>query len=504
VSGEGGVARYAVLRPALLLTCGRLLAFGASFFIPVVLARVFTVPEFGTYKQVFLLFATLYYGPPLALATSLYYFVPRAPENAGRYVANALLALGVTGGLVAVAVASAPGFLTWVFSNPALAPCLPALGLYLLLMMLSAPLEIVLICRKRIAGASWAYALTDLVRAACLILPAVLTRDLVWVTWGAALAALLRAVALAAYLRRETFGRLALDRALLGEQLRYTLPFGFAVILGTAQMYLHQYVVAHTFDAATFAVYSVGCLQIPLIDFVATPTCDVMMVQMAEALRAGRAAEVLASWRDAVEGLALLFFPMVGALVLVAHDLIVLLYTERYVASVPIFMLWCSVIVLLPSPAESVLRVYARTRLIVLVNAVQLATIALLIVPCLRLLGLPGAVLVTLLGLAVARVFALVRIRGLMGATWRDVLPWRALGLLAVAALGAFVAGAAVRRVAPAGLLGMAVDGGAYALAYWALAHGLGVAPDVAGWVRRRWGRSARRRISASTAEAEA
>ena len=41
--------RYDVLRPALMMTSGRLLAFAAAFFIPVVLARVFTVAEFGTY-----------------------------------------------------------------------------------------------------------------------------------------------------------------------------------------------------------------------------------------------------------------------------------------------------------------------------------------------------------------------------------------------------------------------------------------------------------------------
>ncbi len=488
----GTAVRYSVLKPALLLTSGRMLAFGAAFFIPVVLARVFTVPEFGTYKQVFLLFATLYYGPPLALATSLYYFVPRSPEKAGRYVANAVLALLATGLLAVAVVGSQPRLVAWVFSNPSLTPYLLPTGLYLLLMMVSAPLETVMICRQRIRGASWTYALSDLVRAAFLVVPAVVTRDLRWVVWGAVFSALLRSVALIVYLRRELPGQLVPDRALFGEQLRYTLPFGFAVILGTAQMYFHQYVVAHFFDAATFAIYSVGCLQIPLIDFVATPTSDVMMVKMAEALRERRLSDVLASWRDAVGGLALLFFPMVGMFVLVARELIVLLYTKAYLASVPIFMLWCSIILLLPSPAESVLRVYARTKFIVLVNAVQLLVIAVFIWPCLRLLGLPGAVLVTLVGLAVARVLALWKIKGLMEATWRELLPWRQIAFLGLSALVAFGVGVLVRRVAPPGLLGMMVEGAAYTLAYWGLAHAWGVAPDLLGMVRRRLPRRGR------------
>src|SRR5262249_7529574 len=134
VSSPGG----SILKPALILTSGRFLAFGASFFIPVVLARAFTPAEFGTYKQLFVLFSAVYYGPPLALATSLYYFVPRWPENAGRYVTNATAALVLSGVLCALLMVSQSGRLTWLFSNPALRPHLPALAVYLFAMMVAA------------------------------------------------------------------------------------------------------------------------------------------------------------------------------------------------------------------------------------------------------------------------------------------------------------------------------------------------------------------------------
>jgi len=47
-----------VFRPALLLMSGRTLAFVATFFIPVVLTRIFDPAQFGTYKQLFLVFST--------------------------------------------------------------------------------------------------------------------------------------------------------------------------------------------------------------------------------------------------------------------------------------------------------------------------------------------------------------------------------------------------------------------------------------------------------------
>jgi O-antigen/teichoic acid export membrane protein len=90
--------RRSVSGPAFVLTAGRILAFGASFFIPVVLARHFSTEEFGTYKQVFILYDTLFYIAQAGLATSLFYFLPRAPSHAPRYVANSALAVGPAGG----------------------------------------------------------------------------------------------------------------------------------------------------------------------------------------------------------------------------------------------------------------------------------------------------------------------------------------------------------------------------------------------------------------------
>jgi O-antigen/teichoic acid export membrane protein len=60
-----------VFKPALLLMSGRTLAFAATFFIPVVLARIFDPAEFGTYKQLFLIHSTIFYIAQLGMAASL-------------------------------------------------------------------------------------------------------------------------------------------------------------------------------------------------------------------------------------------------------------------------------------------------------------------------------------------------------------------------------------------------------------------------------------------------
>ena len=84
-------------RPALLLVVGRSIGLAASFAIGIVLARLFEPAVFGTYKQFFLVYATLYGVLQLGMAESLYYFVPRQSEHTGRYVANAMAMLAAAG-----------------------------------------------------------------------------------------------------------------------------------------------------------------------------------------------------------------------------------------------------------------------------------------------------------------------------------------------------------------------------------------------------------------------
>ena len=61
------------------------------------LVRTFNQAEFGTYKQLFLIYGTLYGLAQFGMAESLYYFVPRKPHEAGPYIANALITLALAG-----------------------------------------------------------------------------------------------------------------------------------------------------------------------------------------------------------------------------------------------------------------------------------------------------------------------------------------------------------------------------------------------------------------------
>jgi len=415
-------------KPALMLMCGRAVAFAVTFFVPAVLARQFSQTEFGTYKQFVLITGTLYGIGQFGLSECLFYFLPANPTKAGRYTLNSLAMLGVMGCLFAAALTlNASRVARWVNNEP-LTAYMPLAGLYLIFFLMGTVLEITMINRKNFRLATATYVLSDVLRAAFLILPALITGSLGWMLISAVVFCAMRVAAAMAYLRTE-FGReLRFDPGVLKEQARYAIPFSCAVIVQIIQQNYHQYAVSWHFDAATFAIYSVGCLQIPLVDFMFTPTVNVMMVQMGEDLRDGQARRVLTVWLDTVRRLALIFFPLVGLLVVNAFSLITLLFTTAYAASVPIFMVWSLSILFSAFPTDGVLRTFAENRWLFITNVVRLVMLLALMNWFIFSFYLMGAVLITLTGMLLAKVMHLSRIKMLLKVSLAELLPWRSLG----------------------------------------------------------------------------
>lgn len=487
-----------VFRPAMLLMCGRILAFAATFFIPVVLARVFDPAQFGTYKQLFLIYSTVYLIAQVGMASSLYYFLPRVPSNSGRYVANSLFFLAASGlvGFAAL-ILMRPQLAHWL-NNEELSRYVLWIGLYLFFMLVSAGLEIVLISRAKYLWASTSYAVSDLARAAASILPVLLFRQLDWLVKGMVIVASLRAAIAIFYFCTEFRETFRLDKGLLKNQFAYALPFALAVLIEILQSSLPQYVVAYLSSPATFAIFAVGCLSIPLVDFAASPTSDVMMVKMQENLATGRHRVVLEIWHDTTCKLALLFFPLVALVIVSAREIITLLFTTKYTASIPILMAWSMTILLVTFQVDGVLRVFAQTRYLIALNLMRLAIIAGLIQWSLSRFSLIGPVFVIVLATIAFKVAGLVRMKRLLNIPASDLLAWRNLASVLGASVGAATVALAVKSqltapVFPVLLATASVDVITYALLVWYFdLLSVGEREAIADWVRRTCGGVAR------------
>ena len=450
----------------MLLISGRSVAVAITFIVPLVLARILAPSVFGTYRQLLLIFTTIYGIAQLGMAESLFYFLPSDPKRGGAYTGNAMLVLAAAGAGVVLLLTSLEESLTAALGNPALQGLAALVGGYLALMLVSAPLETILISRGRHTLASTSYALSDVGRALLMLLPALVWRRLDALFVGAIVFAALRLAAALVYCRRAFGAGFRVDPPDLGKQLAYALPLQLAAALEIVQANFHSYVVSSRFDAATFAVYSIGCLQIPLVDLIASSACGIMMVRMRERVTRGEPEAIMPIWRDTTRKLALLLVPLLCVLWITAHDLLTLLFTEVYSAGVPVFRIWLGVLLLAAIPAHGPLRVLDDTRFLALQTLVKLVIVAVFTIGFLSAFGLPGAVLIALGAMLIGKSMLLSRLARRTGSPLSRVLPWRSYAGILFAGAASTVPAVAVRSAANSSIERLVLAGATYVIAY--------------------------------------
>src|SRR5262249_29678012 len=142
------------------------------------------------------------------------------------------------------------------------------------------------------------------------------------------------------YIRRR-FGRLlvSIDWPLFRAQIGNALPFGIGGIAAIVQNDMHSYFVSHYFDPAMFAIYAVGCFQLPLLGMLAASFANALNPELAKHKQANDHAAIINLWMDVTRKLALFFVPTFAVLLVLRREFITILF-PAYEASVPIFAIY--------------------------------------------------------------------------------------------------------------------------------------------------------------------
>jgi O-antigen/teichoic acid export membrane protein len=175
----------------------------------------------------------------------------------------------------------------------------------------------------------------------------------------------------------------------------------------------------------------------------------------------------LTLWHETIARLSMLIFPLAVFMFIAARDIIALVYTEAYLASVPLFQVSTLAILPMCLCIDAVLRAHAETRALFSLNLARLAFVAILIGWCLATFGLVGAMVATVLATVLARALGLVRIAQIMHVGILDLLPWKRLSLTAAIALAsAFPASLARDAVSAPRLIELSITAAVYGAAF--------------------------------------
>ncbi|HKQ80557.1 MAG TPA: oligosaccharide flippase family protein [Blastocatellia bacterium] len=357
LSGQDGQSGF-VSRAAWLTTANSI-AFGLSFVAPLLLVRTLSQTEFGLYKQVFQILMTAISALNLQVASTAYYFMPRAPEKKLQVTVNVLAFYGGVGALVAALFIFYPECALLVFKSEELPAYMPLLGVTILLWMVSSNLEVIPLALGDVRTSSVFIVVAQLMKSALTIVAALAFHSVRAMIWAAVIQGLLQILLMFAYIRRR-FGSLhgAFDWGLFKAQVGNALPYGLGSFAQTAQADLHNFAVSRYFPPAGFAIYSVGLFQLPLLGLLTASFGSALIPEVSQLAAAGDQRGIIPIWLNAVRKLALVVVPICALTFVLRYEIITLLFTNAYREAAPLFGIYLFIALLPMTLTGSLIRAH--------------------------------------------------------------------------------------------------------------------------------------------------
>jgi O-antigen/teichoic acid export membrane protein len=344
---------------AALLATARIVAFCISILLPLVLVRRLTRWDYGLYKLCFQLLTSACSLLGLQVSASAYYFMPRSGEKKPHVALNIILFHFLVSAPLALLFIIYPAVVMVVFKTADVVPYIPLLGMAIVLWLVSASLETLAVANGDVGIASVLIVAIQLTKTALLMGAALLLGTVRGLILAAIVQGALQSTVMFFYLHKR-FGPFwrSLDLSLFRAQLRNALPFGVGGLAYSALYDLHFYYVSHYFDPGQFAIYSVGCFQLPLLVLLIDSIRAVLIPEVARLDRRGNLSAIIEVWMNSIRHLAFFFVPMCTLLFLLRREFITVVFTSKYTDAASIFAVNLLVIMFAINLSGAVMRAF--------------------------------------------------------------------------------------------------------------------------------------------------
>ncbi|RTL57976.1 MAG: hypothetical protein EKK46_01360 [Rhodocyclaceae bacterium] len=460
------------------LIVANLVKYAVGFIMPMVLVRLLSKGDYGSYQQMILISTAAVGVMTLGLPTSIYYFYHFVGERKiPALMVQTTLMLAVAGVLATVAILGWGGYFASTLNNPSMTGLLQLYALSLVFMIGSEHCLHFMIAQNHYGLAVIFEVAETVVRVLTLLAPLWLGYGFPGLIWGIVIYSAMRFFIRNGFL----FGRSGLDfkgwrsQTFVGEQLGYSVPVALVTLSGILGSTVNRGMLAASFTPVHYAIYAVGALEIPLDVIFQSSVANVLRASLPPLVRDGNLNEVVRIMREAVRKLSIIVLPSFIFLLGHAYQFITLLFTSSYAESVDVFRIYLWLVPLHMFVLSPIPQVFGKPKLNFYIVAAMTVVLLALGYTLLKTIGFYGPALASVTTQYVQSLVYLLVVMKLTRATPWQLLPLWHMARVVAAGLVGLLASGLVDHLTASGLVNLVVAGIVFSLVFFLAAAPLGI-----------------------------
>ena len=220
--------------------------------------------------------------------------------------------------------------------------------------------------------------------------------------------------------------RLYINKELIIKIFKYSIPIGFATLVGTINLEIDKLMIGNLLDTESLAIYANAGKELPLV-FIAASLTSVLLPSLVRMLNNGYNKDAISLWGKTVTLSYIFMCFFCTACIVFAPQIVVFLYSDKYLPGVPVFIVYSLVLLLRVTYFGIVLSALGRTKLIMWSSIVALCINIVLNLLLYNLFSFIGPALASLISILVVNLAQLIWTAKIVNISFFSIFPWKDL-----------------------------------------------------------------------------
>lgn len=320
---------------------GAISSFSLAIVSSAILSRYLSKEEYGTYKQIIYIYSALLVVFTAGLPQVFEYFLPRYKLEEGRSIVWKITKLLFIGGaLFSIFLFLFSGYLAEFLKNPELERGIKYFSPIPMLLLPTLGIEGIFSTYKKTIYIGIYNTLTRLLMLCFIVLPVILWHgSYITAIYGWIVVSVI-SLLVAFFFKELPFRGIKSEKASLDYNsiFSYSLPLVAASLWGIAIKSADQFYISRYFGTAVFAEFSNGFVQLPFVSMITSSVSLVLMPVFSKMVHdKSDLTELSIIWRNALHKSAILIYPLILFFIFFANDIILILFSKAYLASITYF-----------------------------------------------------------------------------------------------------------------------------------------------------------------------